>query len=402
MSFKDNIRRLRKEKEISQEILALRLNVTRQTISKWENGTAMPDLKKLTELADFFEVSMDDLLGTVSKKGNDENSYNIENISYIKSLINVINENQKILQHQQNKVKYSLISIVIIFAILFVIMAVNIQSNLTSMNNNLQNQITSIRDSFNADYSGDYTDYYEDYNYEILKTNSDKPNIISVKFTYSPKSYSKNSKVFFLLPNIDGNSDKLQAEENDGVFELITDFDLRAEGDIYIWIEEDDKINKQLMDINLLRDYRYISGVSSYSITILNQDNLKGNKSIVIDSDFGTEGIEWENTIAADITKVNFVVENNGKKIYTKDLKIQNSDDINKTSSPENVVIDNFTDELVPKSFMIYYQAIDKNGVEYRYYPPYMFNNIENAEEYYSDTDVHSIIFGIDKKEIKF
>ena len=40
------------------------MNVSRQTISKWENGTAMPDLKKLTDLASLFDVSMDELLGT--------------------------------------------------------------------------------------------------------------------------------------------------------------------------------------------------------------------------------------------------------------------------------------------------------------------------------------------------
>lgn len=40
------------------------MNVSRQNISKWENGTAMPDLKKLTDLATLFDVSMDELLGT--------------------------------------------------------------------------------------------------------------------------------------------------------------------------------------------------------------------------------------------------------------------------------------------------------------------------------------------------
>ncbi len=54
MRFDENLRILRKEKDYSQEYLAEKLGVTRQTISKWENGTAMPDLKKLIELADFF------------------------------------------------------------------------------------------------------------------------------------------------------------------------------------------------------------------------------------------------------------------------------------------------------------------------------------------------------------
>ncbi len=55
MRFDENLRILRKEKDYSQEYLAEKLGVTRQTISKWENGTAMPDLKKLIELADFLK-----------------------------------------------------------------------------------------------------------------------------------------------------------------------------------------------------------------------------------------------------------------------------------------------------------------------------------------------------------
>ena len=64
IKFDENLRAFRKQKEFSQEYLAEKMNVSRQTISKWENGTAMPDLKKLTDLATLFDVSMDELLGT--------------------------------------------------------------------------------------------------------------------------------------------------------------------------------------------------------------------------------------------------------------------------------------------------------------------------------------------------
>ena len=63
MKFSENLRRLRKERGYSQEELAEKLSVTRQAISKWENATAMPDLKKITETAQLFGVSMDELLG---------------------------------------------------------------------------------------------------------------------------------------------------------------------------------------------------------------------------------------------------------------------------------------------------------------------------------------------------
>lgn len=61
--FNENFKRLRKEKGFSQLQVATRLNVVRQTVSKWENGLSVPDAETLIELAEVLEVSVDDLLG---------------------------------------------------------------------------------------------------------------------------------------------------------------------------------------------------------------------------------------------------------------------------------------------------------------------------------------------------
>lgn len=65
MSIKiaDRIAFLRKKKGITQEELARRLNVTNQSVSKWESGLCCPDIQLLLELASYFEVSIDELLG---------------------------------------------------------------------------------------------------------------------------------------------------------------------------------------------------------------------------------------------------------------------------------------------------------------------------------------------------
>lgn len=60
--FKDNLIYLRKMKKMSQEDLAEKLQISRQTISKWETGEAIPDLEKSKMLADIFKVSLDDLV----------------------------------------------------------------------------------------------------------------------------------------------------------------------------------------------------------------------------------------------------------------------------------------------------------------------------------------------------
>ena len=54
---------LRKEKNITQEHLAAELGVTAAAVSKWEKGYTLPDILMLCALADFFEVTTDELLG---------------------------------------------------------------------------------------------------------------------------------------------------------------------------------------------------------------------------------------------------------------------------------------------------------------------------------------------------
>ena len=62
--FSENIKRLRKERDLTQEGLADYLGVSFQAVSKWERGESYPDIKTLPEIAAFFNVTIDELLGT--------------------------------------------------------------------------------------------------------------------------------------------------------------------------------------------------------------------------------------------------------------------------------------------------------------------------------------------------
>lgn len=59
----ENLKELRKKNGYSQEQLALRLNVVRQTVSKWEKGLSVPDAQMLMEIAEIFAVPVSALLG---------------------------------------------------------------------------------------------------------------------------------------------------------------------------------------------------------------------------------------------------------------------------------------------------------------------------------------------------
>ena len=60
--FQENLRLKRRERGLSQEELASRLHVVRQTISKWEKGRSHPDIVSVFKMSDLYSVSLDYLL----------------------------------------------------------------------------------------------------------------------------------------------------------------------------------------------------------------------------------------------------------------------------------------------------------------------------------------------------
>lgn len=86
MDLGKKITAMRNEKNLSQEQLAEKLNVTRQTISNWENGKFYPDIDSLVNLSKFFNVSLDVLL-----------SYDDKVLDYLKDSTDIVKSNKNIL-----------------------------------------------------------------------------------------------------------------------------------------------------------------------------------------------------------------------------------------------------------------------------------------------------------------
>lgn len=84
MELGNKILTLRKKNNITQEELAEQLNVTRQTISKWELGETSPDIKQAKELSQIFKVSLDELVD------NDIKDLLVERVSNTEKLAGMI------------------------------------------------------------------------------------------------------------------------------------------------------------------------------------------------------------------------------------------------------------------------------------------------------------------------
>ncbi|WP_277259795.1 helix-turn-helix domain-containing protein [Olegusella massiliensis] len=113
----ENIKALRKSKGLSQDDLAIKLNVVRQTVSKWERGLSVPDSEMLISISDIFEVPTSTLLGeNIAATEADE----LKVISEKLEVINFQLAQQK--EARRKRLRWFLIllcvAIVIIFAVL--------------------------------------------------------------------------------------------------------------------------------------------------------------------------------------------------------------------------------------------------------------------------------------------
>ena len=92
----ENIKYYRKEKGMSQEELALKLNVVRQTVSKWEQNLSVPDSEMLIKLSEIFDVPVSTLLGesiseTDTKTELEKISQKLENLNSLMAERNMRN-----------------------------------------------------------------------------------------------------------------------------------------------------------------------------------------------------------------------------------------------------------------------------------------------------------------------
>ena len=116
--FSENLKTLRKQKGFSQEELASRLHVVKQTISKWEKNLSVPDADTLIRLAEILEVSVSELLGSKieTKNGNVTND--------VAEQLSRINEQLAIKNRRSRRIWKAIAIILVVFFLIsvFIIM----------------------------------------------------------------------------------------------------------------------------------------------------------------------------------------------------------------------------------------------------------------------------------------
>lgn len=115
--LKENIKSLRKSKGLSQEELAIKLNVVRQTISKWEQGLSVPDAEMLIKISEVFDTPVSTLLGENISESK------VDDIKAISEKLEIINLQLSQRKNERRKIiHWLLISLCVIIVGIFVVL----------------------------------------------------------------------------------------------------------------------------------------------------------------------------------------------------------------------------------------------------------------------------------------
>lgn len=121
--FHENLKTMRKAKGYTQEELAIKLNVVRQTVSKWEKGLSVPDADVLSRMADVLDTDVSTLLGEAIIAETDKNA--------VAQQLAKINE-QLAIKNRRSKTVWKVIVVILGIIVIFYILAIVVFSVISS------------------------------------------------------------------------------------------------------------------------------------------------------------------------------------------------------------------------------------------------------------------------------
>lgn len=113
--FQENLKTMRKAKGYTQEELAIKLNVVRQTVSKWEKGLSVPDADALCKIVDVLDTDVSTLLGEEIVEETDK--------SAVAQQLAKISE-QLAMKNQRSKTIWKVVCIILFVIVVFYILAI--------------------------------------------------------------------------------------------------------------------------------------------------------------------------------------------------------------------------------------------------------------------------------------
>ena len=255
MTIGEKIAKLRKQAGLSQEAFSEKLGISRQAVSKWENGTAQPTNENLAQIARLFDVTISSLLDDEDINMGSASQYSTSNEEFVENIA----ETKEIKIHTK-ALKISSVcqsAAIIILSIATIAQGVTIGSLKNDLEyltgkqkgdySTLQSQISSLENRmYYNSYPISTNDDFTDYHYSILVYDIES-NIATLHFSVVPKDYTRDTQAKIVIKGREKDY-SVNANMVNNIF--VADAAVYCEDgmDVYLYLTENGKTRSFILD----------------------------------------------------------------------------------------------------------------------------------------------------------
>ncbi len=292
MALGEKIYKLRNERNMTQEQLAEKLGVTRQSISKWEGNLVKPEIEKLKAMAKLFEVSLDDLISDEAAEAKPAKTGRLERDVTIYKFVSIITA-----------------GICLVMIAVMIAVAVNMSNRIKALE--IREPEVIYQDLEN--YTDDVSETFSNVSWKIKDADKKKQQS-KLHIEAEPKTYSDSTEITAIAETDSGKQYTAALKNSNGMFS----------GDVVIPISgEQTKISLvvdndgEKQKVTIAESVYMLEGITALPEIEIYTEIAKGNTyngSIAVNVD------ENETAFGKNLKKMKVFIRNNGKIIFEKSV----------------------------------------------------------------------------------
>ena len=291
MTLGEKIYKLRNERNMTQEQLAEKLGVTRQSISKWEGDLVKPEIEKLKAMAKLFEVSLDDLISDEAAETKTTKAERFERNVTVYKFVSIITAD------------ICLVMIVIMIAV-----AANLSDRIRAL------ELTGFSPTVyedNDSYTDDVSETFSDVSWKIKDADKKKQQS-KLHIEAEPKTYSDSTEITAIAETDSGKQYTAALENSSGIFRGDVAIPISGE-QMKITLVVDNNGEKQKVVID--EGVYMMEGITAMPEIEIYTEKTKGN---TYKGRIAVNIGEDETAFGENIEKMKVSIRNNGRIIFEK------------------------------------------------------------------------------------
>ena len=291
MTLGEKIYKLRNERNMTQEQLAEKLGVTRQSISKWEGDLVKPEIEKLKAMAKLFEVSLDDLISDEAAETKTTKAERFERNVTVYKFVSIITA-----------------GICLVMIVIMIAVAVNLSDRIRAL------ELTGFSPAAYGDndsYTDDVSETFSDVSWKIKDADKKKQQS-KLHIEAEPKTYSDGTEITAIAETDSGKQYTAALENSSGIFRGDVAIPISGE-QMKITLVVDNNGEKQKVVID--EGVYMLEGITAMPEIEIYTEKTKGN---TYKGRIAVNIGEDETAFGENIEKMKVSIRNNGRIIFEK------------------------------------------------------------------------------------